>query len=150
MSHPKGGSRPKGKSRPKRRGHPKRKSVKTSDEIVAYELQIAGSRKDAERAAAKWDVKIRILPESPKDGSEVWAICAQSDVAKILAWHNPAMPHLQAGRKPTPGMLMRISQPPEGETLEGDGSYPHQGQGEHDGEPLVDPDVVSTVEFDEL
>jgi len=119
-------------------------------DIVAYELQIAGSREDARRAAAKWGVRIRILPESPRDGSEVRAICAQSDVAKILAWHNPAMPHLQAGRKPTPGMLMRISQPPEGETLEGDGSYPHQGQGEHNGEPLVDPDVASTVEFDEL
>ncbi len=134
----------------KRNGHPKRKSVKTSDEIVAYELQIAGTREDARWAAAEWDVKIRILPESPRDGSEVWAICAQSDVAKILEWHGEAMPWLQAGRKPKLGMLMRISQPPEGETLEGDGSYPHQGQGEHDGEPLVDPDVASTVEFDEL
>jgi hypothetical protein len=88
-------------------------------EIVAYELQIAGSREDAERAAREHGVTIRIIPESPNNGKEVWAICARADVGKILKWHDVAMPWLQAGNEPTPGMLVRISQPPEGETLEG-------------------------------
>jgi hypothetical protein len=100
--------------------------------IVAYELQIAGSREDAERAAAEWGVIIRIIPESPNDGKEVWAICARADVGKILKWHDVAMPWLQAGKPPRPGMLMRISQPPEGETLEGDGGDGGRDDGDDD------------------
>jgi hypothetical protein len=97
--------------------------------IVAYELQIAGTREDAERAAAEWGVRIRILDELPTDGEAIFAICAQADVARIIAWHDLAMPWLQAGNKPRPGMLMRISQPPEGETFEGDGG---EGGGNRD------------------
>jgi hypothetical protein len=119
-------------------------------EIVAYELQIAGTREDAERAAAEWEVRIRILPESPEDGSETWAICARSDVGKILRWHDVAMPWLQAGNKPRPGMLIRICQPPEGETLEGGGGGRSRSVHPGDGQKMsLDPSIPAPP-WDEL
>jgi hypothetical protein len=160
-------SRPKRESRPKGKNRPKRKSVKTGDEIRGYELHIAGDREDAERAADDWGVRIRILDEGPDNGWEVWAVCPREDVAEILAWHDVAMLWFQAGhRRPRPGMLSLITQPPTDEDItftekkkptgprflrSPSQRFPraHENTDEKK-EPLVDPDAASTVEFDEL
>jgi hypothetical protein len=90
----------------------KGKSRTIRDEIVAYELQIAGDREDAERAADEWGVRIRVFTEDAWR-NEVFAVCPVGDMKEILAWHGNSVLRLRAGGRPRPGELMRISQPPE-------------------------------------
>jgi hypothetical protein len=90
----------------------KGKPRETSDEITGYLLQIGGTREDAKRAADEWGVRIRVIEELEKD-DEVFAVCPADDLKEIIAWHNECMPRMQAGKKPHPGDLMRVEQPPE-------------------------------------
>jgi hypothetical protein len=89
----------------------KGKPRKTAAKIVAYLLEIAGTREDAERAAARWRVRIRILDEIPGE-NEVYAVCPAEDVWEIMVWHDDYAPRLWAGGQPIPGDLMSIEQPP--------------------------------------
>jgi hypothetical protein len=97
-----------------------------TDEIVAYELQITGTRDDAKKAAREHGVTIRILSMSPEDRKEVWAICPKEDLDKILEWRLKDMPLLRGGHRPRPGMLLLVY-PPLG------------GTDEDDSQPLLDP-----------
>src|ERR1700693_363463 len=89
----------------------KGKPRKTAAKSVASLLEIAGTREDAERAAVKWRVRIRIVDEIPGE-NEVYAICPAKDVWEIMVWHDDCAPRLWAGGQLIPGDLMRIEQPP--------------------------------------
>jgi hypothetical protein len=118
------------------RGNPimkRTKFRKTTDEIVAYLLQIAGDRKSAERAAEEWAVRIRVIQELSSQG-ETFAVCPAEDVTKIRDWHANSVERLRAGGPTIPGDLMRIEQPPD--DVDTDFSGEPRREGQHSGRPL--------------